>query len=164
MKANDWKERQEAITELEELIVANPNCLGGSNLVKVRICLIIKSSVNTHANDDYVHMCIMCSFSLKVFDVFNERLGDKNSKVNLHALQAFQNFVKIISHQLQPVLPTLVEALATTLASRYPAIHSAALNAVDLLIESVGEFIHVHVHVVCITSVSMYVFYCDFIC
>ncbi|XP_019850510.1 PREDICTED: crescerin-1-like [Amphimedon queenslandica] len=105
MKATDWKERQEAINELEQYIITHPNSLG-SNLVKV-------------------------------FDVFNERLSDKNSKVNLHALQAFQRLVPILNQQLSPVLPTLVEALSGTVASRYPAIHSAALNAIDSLMQTV---------------------------
>ena len=76
---------------------------------------------------------------LQVFDVFNQRLNDKNSKVNLYALEAFQRFVPILGHQLQPVISTLVEALARTVASRYPAIHTAALNAIDALINSVGK-------------------------
>lgn len=45
----------------------------------------------------------------------------------------------ILNQQLQPVLSTLVEALAGTVASRYPAIHSAALDAVDSLISTVGK-------------------------
>lgn len=36
MKASDWKERQEAINDLEQLIMSNPISLG-SCLVKVRI-------------------------------------------------------------------------------------------------------------------------------
>ena len=35
MKATDWKERQEAINELEQYIMTHPNSLLGSNLVKV---------------------------------------------------------------------------------------------------------------------------------
>ena len=73
-----------------------------------------------------------------MFDIFNQRLTDQNSKVNLHALESFQRFVPVIGYQLQPVLSTLIEALVRTVASRYPTIHSAAINAMETLIGSIG--------------------------
>ena len=73
-----------------------------------------------------------------MFDVINARLNDKNSKVNLRALQVFQKIVPVLRVQLQPVLPTTVEALASTVASRFPPVHSAALTAIDTLLSTVG--------------------------
>ena len=78
------------------------------------------------------------TLSSQIFDIFNERLNDNNSKVNLHALQTFQKIVPLISHHLQPVIVTIVEALAATVASRYTTIHTAAVDAIDTLIDNVG--------------------------
>ena len=47
----------------------------------------------------------------------------------------------MIGSQIQPVLSTLMEALVRTVASRYPTIHSAAINAMETLIESVGMLV-----------------------
>ena len=47
MKATDWKERQEAINELEQYIITHPNSLG-SNLVKVRKNKSIKLILKVH--------------------------------------------------------------------------------------------------------------------
>lgn len=74
-----------------------------------------------------------------MFDLFCPRLTDRNSKVNLRALEAFSNIVPLLCDTLMPVATNIVTALVPNLASRNPTIHSNAMTALDLLIQCIGE-------------------------
>ena len=67
------------------------------------------------------------------------RLSDRNSKVNLHALQAFSNIVPLLGNMLVPVASSLIGSLVPNLASRNATIHSTAMTVLNLLTECVGR-------------------------
>ena len=74
-----------------------------------------------------------------MFDAFSPRLTDRNSKVNLHALQAFSNIIPLLGNSLVPVLNGVITALVPNLASRNGTIHAIALTVLDLLSHCVGK-------------------------
>lgn len=76
---------------------------------------------------------------VQVFDAFSPRLTDRNSKVNLRALQAFSNMVPLLCNSLIPVTNNIIKALVPNLASRNATIHSAAMTVLDLLSQCVGK-------------------------
>lgn len=75
---------------------------------------------------------------LQVFDAFNPRLTDRNSKVNLQALKAFSNMVPLLGNLLVPVSANIIKALMPNLASKNATIHSAAMTVFDLISQCVG--------------------------
>jgi hypothetical protein len=77
----------------------------------------------------------------KVFDAFNPRLTDRNSKVNLRALQAFSNMVPLLGSVLAPLSPNIIKALMPNLASKNSSILSAATIVFDLVSQCIGESI-----------------------
>ena len=77
--------------------------------------------------------------TLQVFDAFSPRLTDRNSKVNLHALEAFSNIVPLLGNMLVPIVNNVVTALVPNLASRNPTIHSTAMTVLDLLSQCIGK-------------------------
>ena len=58
-------------------------------------------------------------------------LPDPNSKVNLHALEAFSNVVTLLSDLLLPILTSIVEALVPNLASKQATIHNTAETVLE---------------------------------
>ncbi len=88
--------------------------------------------------DNYIFFFLSLSLS-QVFDLFCPRLTDRNSKVNLRALEAFSNIVPLLCDTLTPVATNIVTALVPNLASRNATIHSSAMTALDLLIQCIGE-------------------------
>ena len=81
------------------------------------------------------YLCV----TLQVFDAFSPRLTDRNSKVNLHALEAFSNIVPLLGNTLVPIVNNIVTALVPNLASRNPTIHSTAMTVLDLLSQCIGK-------------------------
>ena len=88
--------------------------------------------------DNYIFFFLSLSLS-QVFDLFCPRLTDRNSKVNLRALEAFSNIVPLLCDTLTPVATNIVTALVPNLASRNATIHSSAMTALDLLIQCISE-------------------------
>ena len=74
-----------------------------------------------------------------MFDAFNPRLTDRNSKVNLQALQAFSNMVPLLGNLLAPIIANIIKALMPNLASKNVTIHNAAMTVLDLISQCVGE-------------------------
>ena len=71
--------------------------------------------------------------------MFCLRLTDRNSKVNLHALQAFSNMVPVLHSALVPIINNIMSTLVPNLASRNPTIHSTAMTVLDLLAQHIGK-------------------------
>ena len=59
---------------------------------------------------------------LWVFDAFLPWLMDANSKVNLHALEAFSNMVPLLGDLLLPIVTSILETLVPSLASKQATI------------------------------------------
>ena len=89
-------------------------------------------------NTSMIYTPVWWSLS-QVFDAFNPRLTDRNSKVNFRALQAFSNMIPLLGNSLVPVLNSVITALLPNLASRNGTIHSIALTVLDLLSHCVGK-------------------------
>ena len=92
----------------------------------------------------------------QVFDAFCPRLTDRNSKVNLHALEAFSNMVPLLCNTLVPVTNNIVVALVPNLASRNATIHSAAMTVLDLISQCIGKS---DTKLVCILELLMLFFF-----
>ena len=74
---------------------------------------------------------------VKVFDVFTPRLTDRNSKVNLHALEVLSNIIPLVGDVLIPVLHPIINAMGPNLASKNPTIYSTAMTVLDLLVQCI---------------------------
>lgn len=72
--------------------------------------------------------------------MFCLRLTDRNSKVNVHALQAFTNMIPVMHDSLVPMISNVVGALVPNLASRHLTIHSTGKNVLDQLLAYIGKF------------------------
>ena len=88
-------------------------------------------------------------FSGQVFDAFNPRLTDRNSKVNLRALEAFSNMVPLLGSLLAPLSANIIKAIMPNLASKNSSILAAATTVFDLISQCVGESFH------CLVNASM---------
>lgn len=91
---------------------------------------------------------------LQVFDAFNPRLTDRNSKVNVRALVAFSNMVPLLGDLLIPVSANVIKALMPNLASKNSTIHSAAMTVFDLISQCVGTlsitYKYMYMYITCI--------------
>ena len=74
-----------------------------------------------------------------MFDAFCLRLTDRNSKVNLHALQAFSSMVPVMHTALVPIINNIMGTLVPNLASRNLTIHSTAMTVLDLMAQHMGK-------------------------
>ena len=72
-------------------------------------------------------------------DVFSLRLTDRNSKVNLHALQAFSSMVPVLRGSLVAMMGSIMTTLIPNLASRNLTIHSTAMTVLDLMSQHIGK-------------------------
>ena len=88
------------------------------------------------------YCCSYFSVLSQVFDVFCLRLTDRNSKVNLHALQAFSSMVPVLRSALVPIINPIMGTLVPNLASRNLTIHSTAMTVLDLLSHNIGKLIN----------------------
>lgn len=75
----------------------------------------------------------------KVFDAFVPRLQDSNSKVNLRALQCLPKILPFLANQSGSLIPPLLAALTSNLASKNTSIFSAAVVALDELIKNIDN-------------------------
>lgn len=74
-----------------------------------------------------------------MFDALKARLQESNSKVNLRALEALQTIIALLNDSLAPVLNILIPAVVDNhLNSKNNAIYTAALGAVQALIDNIG--------------------------
>ena len=74
-----------------------------------------------------------------MFDAFLPRLTDANSKVNLHALEAFSNIVPLLGDLLLPIVTSIVEALVPNLASKQATIHNTAETVLELITQCISK-------------------------
>ena len=98
-------------------------------------CVVLPTQSLTSPPHPLPYLCV----TLQVFDAFSPRLTDRNSKVNLHALEAFSNIVPLLGNTLVPIVNNVVTALVPNLASRNPTIHSTAMTVLDLLSQCIGK-------------------------
>ncbi|XP_062934758.1 TOG array regulator of axonemal microtubules protein 2 [Cynocephalus volans] len=76
---------------------------------------------------------------VQVFDAFTPRLQDSNKKVNQWALESLANMIPLLKDSLQPMLLSIVVAVADNLNSRNSGIYAAAVTALDTMIESLDN-------------------------
>jgi len=88
----------------------------------------------------------------QVFDAFLPRLTDSNSKVNLHALEAFSNMVPLLGDLLLPIVTNIVEALGPNLASKQATIHNTAETVLELITQCISKCVCV---CVCVCGVRL---------
>lgn len=102
-------------------------------------------TLNSRADDDD---CVLDL--LQVFDALKARLQESNSKVNLRALEALQKIIRLLKDNLTQVLNILIPAIVDNhLNSKNNAIYTAALGAVQALVDNIGAF-----HVIFVASVE----------
>ncbi|KAB0397946.1 hypothetical protein E2I00_016656 [Balaenoptera physalus] len=76
---------------------------------------------------------------VQVFDVFTPRLQDSNKKVNQWALESLSKMVPLLRESLQPMLLSIIIAVADNLNSKNAGIYTAAATALDVMIESLDN-------------------------
>lgn len=91
---------------------------------------------------DWVPMGSWFLFPQQVFDAFTLRLQDSNKKVNQWALESPSRMMPLLRESLQPVLLSIIIAVADNLNSKNSGIYTAAATALDAVIESLGEPAH----------------------
>lgn len=67
------------------------------------------------------------------------RLTDRNSKVNLHALQAFSSMVPVLQSALVPMISNIMGTLIPNLASCHVTIHATAMTVLELLSKHISK-------------------------
>lgn len=118
---------------------------GGAPALPDRMCERMTSG---DWNDRYEAICTLENFVnsrpaalsvhlVKVFDVFTPRLTDRNSKVNLRALEVLSNIIPLVGDTLIPVLHPIINAMGPNLASKNPTIYSTAIVVLDLLVQCI---------------------------
>jgi hypothetical protein len=87
---------------------------------------------------------------IKIFDLVNQRLNDVNSKVQLHAIGCLQSMVPALGWGMEPVLTTLIPALAANLASTNVAVRSGTISCFHELSTSVdkSQLLHPYANVI----------------
>lgn len=78
-------------------------------------------------------------FPQQVFHAFTPRLQDSNKKVNQWALESLSRMIPLLRESLQPVLLSIIIAVADNLNSKNAGIYTAAATALDGMIESLGD-------------------------
>ncbi|KAM9053264.1 TOG array regulator of axonemal microtubules protein 2 isoform 1-T1 [Megaptera novaeangliae] len=76
---------------------------------------------------------------VQVFDAFTPRLQDSNKKVNQWALESLSKMVPLLRESLQPMLLSIIIAVADNLNSKNAGIYTAAATALDVMIESLDN-------------------------
>ncbi|KAI4587899.1 hypothetical protein MJG53_020577, partial [Ovis ammon polii x Ovis aries] len=76
---------------------------------------------------------------VQVFDAFTPRLQDSNKKVNQWALESLTKMIPLLRESLQPMLLSIIIAVADNLNSKNTGIYTAAAAALDAMVESLGE-------------------------
>lgn len=134
--AGDWNERYEAISTLENFVNGRPTALS-AHLVKVRGTRMkyVEGVARGGLPNPPCHLPSL----FQVFDVFTPRLTDRNSKVNLRALEVLSNIIPLVGDALIPVLHPIINAMGPNLASKNPTIYSTAMTVLDLLVQCIGK-------------------------
>uniref|UniRef100_A0A8C9BQ35 TOG array regulator of axonemal microtubules 2 n=1 Tax=Phocoena sinus TaxID=42100 RepID=A0A8C9BQ35_PHOSS len=83
--------------------------------------------------------CKAKSELITVFDAFTPRLQDSNKKVNQWALESLSRMIPLLRESLQPVLLSIIIAVADNLNSKNAGIYTAAATALDGMIESLDN-------------------------
>ncbi|XP_045405275.1 TOG array regulator of axonemal microtubules protein 2 isoform X2 [Lemur catta] len=76
---------------------------------------------------------------VQVFDAFTPRLQDSNKKVNQWALESLAKMIPLLKDSLQPMLLSIIIAVADNLNSKSSGIYAAAATALDTMIESLDN-------------------------
>ncbi|XP_034856724.1 TOG array regulator of axonemal microtubules protein 2 [Mirounga leonina] len=76
---------------------------------------------------------------VQVFDAFTPRLQDSNKKVNQWALEALAKMIPLLKESLHPVLLSIIIAVADNLNSKNSGIYTAAVTALDAMIENLDN-------------------------
>uniref|UniRef100_A0A3Q2LUD3 TOG array regulator of axonemal microtubules 2 n=1 Tax=Equus caballus TaxID=9796 RepID=A0A3Q2LUD3_HORSE len=76
---------------------------------------------------------------VQVFDAFTPRLQDSNKKVNQWALESLAKMIPLLKESLQPMLLSIIVAVADNLNSKNSGIYAAAATALDAMIESLDN-------------------------
>nr|XP_012643784.1 crescerin-2 isoform X3 [Microcebus murinus] len=76
---------------------------------------------------------------VQVFDAFTPRLQDSNKKVNQWALESLAKMIPLLKDRLQPMLLSIIIAVADNLNSKNSGIYAAAAAALDTMIESLDN-------------------------
>ncbi|XP_045740295.1 TOG array regulator of axonemal microtubules protein 2 isoform X3 [Mirounga angustirostris] len=76
---------------------------------------------------------------VQVFDAFTPRLQDSNKKVNQWALEALAKMIPLLKESLHPLLLSIIIAVADNLNSKNSGIHTAAVTALDAMIENLDN-------------------------
>ncbi|EQC28319.1 hypothetical protein SDRG_13867 [Saprolegnia diclina VS20] len=103
LESSNWKERFEALEEVQALVLKHAPGLCQSGKV------------------------------LQVFDGLNKRLDDGNAKVNVFALETLQAIIPALGNGLDAVLANLVPILTRSLAANNQKVAQLADGALDLL-------------------------------
>ncbi|KAM9720504.1 TOG array regulator of axonemal microtubules protein 2 isoform 3-T3 [Dama dama] len=76
---------------------------------------------------------------VQVFDAFTPRLQDSNKKVNQWALESLAKMIPLLRESLQPMLLSIIIAVADNLNSKNAGIYAAAATALDAMVESLDN-------------------------
>ncbi|XP_017910261.1 PREDICTED: protein FAM179A isoform X2 [Capra hircus] len=76
---------------------------------------------------------------VQVFDAFTPRLQDSNKKVNQWALESLTKMIPLLRESLQPMLLSIIIAVADNLNSKNTGIYTAAAAALDAMVESLDN-------------------------
>ncbi|XP_073752936.1 TOG array regulator of axonemal microtubules protein 2 [Callorhinus ursinus] len=77
---------------------------------------------------------------VQVFDAFTPRLQDSNKKVNQWALESLAKMIPLLKESLHPMLLSIIIAVADNLNSKNSGIYTAAVTALDAMIENLDNF------------------------
>ncbi|XP_052097633.1 TOG array regulator of axonemal microtubules protein 1-like isoform X9 [Mytilus californianus] len=83
------------------------------------------------------HAQVVAVNATKIFDKFLPRLQDPNSKVNLFALQVFQQIIPLLSDSLAVVLNMAVGNVAPNLSSKNKEIYTTAMDIISALMQNI---------------------------
>uniref|UniRef100_A0A2K6FBU8 TOG array regulator of axonemal microtubules 2 n=1 Tax=Propithecus coquereli TaxID=379532 RepID=A0A2K6FBU8_PROCO len=76
---------------------------------------------------------------VQVFDAFTPRLQDSNKKVNQWALESLVKMIPLLRDSLQPMLLSIIIAVADNLNSKSSGIYAATATVLDAMIESLDN-------------------------
>nr|XP_004394992.2 PREDICTED: protein FAM179A [Odobenus rosmarus divergens] len=76
---------------------------------------------------------------VQVFDAFTPRLQDSNKKVNQWALESLAKMIPLLKESLHPMLLSIITAVADNLNSKNSGIYTAAVTALDAMIENLDN-------------------------
>ncbi|XP_023566875.1 TOG array regulator of axonemal microtubules protein 2 [Octodon degus] len=76
---------------------------------------------------------------VQVFDAFTPRLQDSNKKVNQWALESLAKMIPLLKDSVNPMLLSLIIAVADNLNSKNLGIASAAASVLDAMLESLDH-------------------------